>query len=329
MYSHSDRSQNSTETIPTPQLATELLEEELKMKVMSIERFTTGLSHFVYDVTTTTGDKYVVRIAHRNNENFKGALYWYPLLLSKNVPLREILYADEDGKKYGFPAMILKRLNGSDLGVIYDQLSLSQKHKIVDEIISMQSTVGTLPPISGFGYVDSHNDTSMKNNWLSVLIDKLEQAEKRIIKSDIINTKTIQQMKKALYLHQDYFEQIESVAFLDDITTKNVIVNNEGKLSGIVDVDWVTFGDPLLTVALTRMSLFAMKRDTEYTDYWLEKINPNDAQKRAMDLYTALFAIEFISEKGHKFNKAKTEPVNTRDLALLVEVFRSMIKLPL
>lgn len=44
-----------------------------------------------------------------------------------------------------------------------------------------------------------------------------------------------------------YTSEVKPTPFLDDTTTKNVIIN-DGKLSGIVDVDYVNFGDHLLTL---------------------------------------------------------------------------------
>ena len=43
-------------------------------------------------------------------------------------------------------------------------------------------------------------------------------------------------------------EAVPPLPFLDDLTTKNVLVDG-GRLSGVVDVDVVCFGDPLATPA--------------------------------------------------------------------------------
>ena len=47
---------------------------------------------------------------------------------------------------------------------------------------------------------------------------------------------------------------MEPICFLDDLTIKNVIVA-EGKLQGIVDFDWVCYGDPLYMIALTQTAV--------------------------------------------------------------------------
>jgi len=88
---------------------------------------------------------------------------------------------------------------------------------------------------------------------------------------------------------------------LDDATTKNVLVHS-GRLSGIVDVDWPCFGDPLLTLGLTRASLLAAARPLHYTDHWGQLWGLSSAKRSTVELYTALFAVDFLSSLGHAFN---------------------------
>jgi aminoglycoside phosphotransferase (APT) family kinase protein len=95
---------------------------------------------------------------------------------------------------------------------------------------------------------------------------------------------------------------IPPTAFLDDTTTKNVIVH-AGSLSGIVDTDVVCFGDPLFTLALTRLALLTHAMDVSYADDWQALLALTPAQERALALYVAVFAVGFMSEVGQRFNR--------------------------
>lgn len=92
------------------------------------------------------------------------------------------------------------------------------------------------------------------------------------------------------------------MCFLDDTTTKNVLID-QGQLSGIVDVDTVCFGDPLLTPALTQMALLKSAFDTDYISFWAEALLLNLGGRRHLALYTAIFCVIFLSELGQQFNK--------------------------
>ncbi|HEX8732709.1 MAG TPA: phosphotransferase, partial [Ktedonobacterales bacterium] len=97
--------------------------------------------------------------------------------------------------------------------------------------------------------------------------------------------------------------------FLDDTTTKNVLVH-EGALSGVVDTDYVCFGDPLFTLALTRVALFAHDLDPDYADQWEALLALDDSQRRRLAAYVAVFSLGFMSELGQRFNRDAPEPVD-------------------
>jgi hypothetical protein len=98
------------------------------------------------------------------------------------------------------------------------------------------------------------------------------------------------------------FDDVPPVPFLDDLTTKNVIVDG-GRLAGVVDVDVVCFGDPLYTPALTKVSLVAADLPTDYVDAWLSALAPDRPARTAFDVYCAVFCLDLISEVGATFNR--------------------------
>ena len=104
------------------------------------------------------------------------------------------------------------------------------------------------------------------------------------------------------------------------LTTKNVIIH-EGRLSGIVDVDMVWFGDPLFPVGLTRMALLNLDYNPDYIGYWCEHLHLGGIQRQILTAYTALFCVNFMSEIGQKFNRE--DPI-TADPAQ-VEKFYSLL----
>jgi aminoglycoside phosphotransferase (APT) family kinase protein len=106
-----------------------------------------------------------------------------------------------------------------------------------------------------------------------------------------------------------YLARVRPTALLDDTTTKNVIVN-EGRVSGIVDVDLICFGDPLFPVALTRTALVNAGQDQDYVDCWCELLALSAEQHSVLNFYTALFCVDFLGELGHRFNREGPIPVD-------------------
>lgn len=288
---------------PSEEDAERILHEALKVEVKSIRRFTTGTAHFVYDVVTTDNNKLVIRLTRPNMDYyFEGAVFWYPYLKDKGLPIATMLYHETDPKRHGFPVMILERLPGEDLGEVYEQLSIDQKHQIAREIIAIQKKVATLPQAKGFGYATKYGDSRLKRNWRQVQQDMLIRSFERVKESRIISFTLFEIMSTILDNYNSYFFRTQPTPFLDDVTTKNVLIE-KGKLSGIIDTEFICFGDSLQTLGLTKMSLVARGYDTEYTDFWEEMLGVTEEQKQIINVYMLNYCIDFISAVGQQFNK--------------------------
>jgi aminoglycoside phosphotransferase (APT) family kinase protein len=117
---------------------------------------------------------------------------------------------------------------------------------------------------------------------------------------------------------------VAPVAFLDDTTTKNVIVH-DGALSGVVDTDLVCFGDPLFTLALTRLALLAHAMDSDYADHWRDLLALDAVRQRALMVYTAVFCVGFMSEIGQRFNRDEPPPIDHAYLRRLEHILDDLL----
>ncbi len=179
--------------------------------------------------------------------------------------------------------------------------------------MAIQRAVGELPHGPGFGYAASYDDPALHGTWIDVLLDQLGQARGRIEAVGAVSSDCVDRIEDRVASHRPLLDAVRPVCFLDDTTTKNVLVEG-GRLSGIVDVDTVCFGDPLLTPALTLMALLDAGHDTDYITYWVDELQINDRQRRLLDLYTALFCVVFLSELGVRFNQSMTPAVDLADI---------------
>lgn len=96
-------------------------------------------------------------------------------------------------------------------------------------------------------------------------------------------------------LARPYLEDIEPVCFLDDLTTKNVMVHN-GALTGVVDFDCVCYGDPMFQVGLTAASVAAgyTSRCRFYIDELIRFSRPSAKERVMIELYQAVFLVNFL-----------------------------------
>lgn len=277
-----------------------IVSDKLSEKTVSAERFSTGYCHFVFDVKTESSKNFVVRIARPENRNLlEGAVFWSKLLRPKKVPLPEIFAADLMAE---FPYLILERLPGKDLWQVYPELSKSEKKALAIEMTELQEIAAALPKAECFGYLEKYTSDSGCRTWFDVLLKYLDRSRGRIKNAGLFDSEIVNRVEKIARNYEGYFSKIEPVPFFDDITTKNVIVN-KGKLSGIVDVDWMCFGDSIQTIALTQTALLASDCDTDYIEFWCDAMKLDAVQRRVLNLYSAMCCVDFMSEIGQTFNK--------------------------
>ncbi len=304
----------------TEQEAKRIVETRFKQPIRSISRFQTGLCHYVYDIVTGDGQKVVARLAQPGNEAaLEGAVYWSERLRPEGVPLPELLGYDLTRQEFPHAYILLERLPGKDLGEIYPGLSAAEKDRIAGEVARIQAIVGRFPVGPGYGFATSYQ-ANLKASWTEVVLGNLERSRMLLEQAAIFKTEVVDRVQNRLARFESYFAKILPTPFLDDTTTKNVIIH-EGRLSGIVDVDMVCFGDPLFTVGLTRMALLNLDYNPDYIGYWSEHLHLGEMQRQILTAYTALFCVNFMSEIGQKFNRE--DPI-TADPAQ-VEKFYSLL----
>jgi len=309
--------------MPTPDQARALCQQLLGIPVVHISRFPTGLCHHVYDVALADGRKVVVRIASAETRSeLAGGIYWSSLLRPRDVPLPALLHADATAHPFAY--MLLERLPGTDLGNVYPALSPNQKRSLADRLASIQTAVGLLPPGRGYGYVHHYDGPFPHSSWHDVLESQLARSRQWLAFPKIIDVPQVAQLAARLAQHEDYFRTIAPTPFLEDITTKNVLIA-DGVLSGIVDVDELCFGDPLYVLALTRMALLARGFSTDYIDYWKEALGVSARQSEILDLYTALHCLSFLGEMGQKFNQEAPPAVDTTQVARLLSILDNLL----
>jgi aminoglycoside phosphotransferase (APT) family kinase protein len=290
--------------MPDEKLIRRVAHDFAQEEIQSIKRFPTGLVHYVYDVVTKGNRRFVVRVAAPENRSLlESGVYWSKKLRPLGVPLPEILYVETGAD---IPYVVLERVAGKDLGEVYSALTSTEKREIAASVNDVQQRVSRLPSGSGFGFVSSYESGFPASSWSAVVDRSLARTRRRIESACIVDASFVEAIEAVVPLFDHYFNRIQPTPFLDDITTKNVMIS-DGRLTGVVDVDQVCFGDPIFTIALTRMALMSTGAKLDYVEYWCDRIQATRAQRSALSLYSGVFCIDFMSEIGQRFNKDNVE----------------------
>ena len=295
---------------------TQICNDVFHAKPTEIIRNTVGLAGYVYTVVFND-TKYVIKISDDKNL-ILGSTYWLNKVKDLDIPAPCVIAENLVNAPYYF---VMSFIPGKDLGLVYSSLLKSEKKIIAKKIIGFQKEIKKLPMAKGFGSLNSYEDSeNICSSWEESLLNDINRAEEAIINNGIFSVEYVLKLKKIVPYFKEYFNSIKPEPFLDDITTKNVLIH-EGKLSGIIDLDWISFGDEVLFLGLVTMALLSMKADLDYADYLKDEMNLNEMQERALKFYVLIFCVIFMSEKGMCFNQAEPMKVSEEDKMLLQEIF--------
>lgn len=280
-----------------------IFENSTKRNVVQIERCSVGIANYVYIVSTVT-DKFILRCS-RDENAYQDTVYWLNRLSVCEIPIPIIL---SQGKYRDYSYLILSYIRGDDIGNVYSRLNDSEKKQIAREVVEIQRKVSELDIPTDAGWT-----------WNSVINETLDRAEERIKGKHYFDIDKVYIIKELQQEIREYLDRVRPIPYLDDISTKNLLIY-EGKLSGVIDIDWMGFGDMLTFAAMTKVALLNMDLDTKYVDYLLDEFHPNAIEYRAFVFYCLMYCVDFMGERGMRFLD-KTIPVNENVIQRLNEIF--------
>lgn len=289
---------------PTAEDARRVTAEALGIEAVSARRFTTGLHHFVYEVTLTDGRTVAMRMTRPSEARFmRSAVALSRQLRPLGVPLPELLAADVDA---AFPWMLLQRLPGRDLGDVVATLSATSLKHVAERVAAAQRIAATTPSAGRYGFSPTPEGAPF-GSWSEVIAADIERSRGRIASAGMFDLAVIEPLERKVSSYRAELDAVAATPFLHDTTTKNVIVTDDGEFSGIVDVDDLCYGDPRFVPALTHVAL----RDVpvNYVDHLMQAAGWTDDS--LYRLYIAVIFLGFMSEHGQRFND--NEPTSSSE----------------
>lgn len=269
----------------------------------SITRCGVGLGNYVYAIADRDR-KYIFRCSPQP-EAYANTIHWLDRLAELDIPAPRIL---AQGRLKEFDWLILSYIDGEELGTIYPQLSQEEKRTIAKEITSIQKRVAELALSVDSGW-----------SWRNFVLEMLDRAEYRIRQSGYFDPEIVTQLRELLPQLDSYFAAIRPIPYLDDISSKNLIIQN-GHVAGIIDVDWIGKGDSLTFAALTNMALLDMEYDTQYVSFLLDEMQLTPPQHKAFLFYTLMYCVDFMGERGMQF-VGRTVPVTPDIISKLNRIY--------
>ena len=252
---------------------------------------TFGHSSVSYEVTLP--ERALIVRTNANPKVFSGTAHNLSTLRELGLPVSKLVFNDLTQTRYPAAYMVLEKIPGRDLRYELGTMTTAQKKRLAGQIVGYQRRVTTLPPGDGLGYV-SIGEVAPFSTWRELVGSEIR---KDLPPNPEPHPAGWRDRVFALTERfTPYLEQVSPTCFLDDLTTKNVIVEH-GELRGLIDFDTVCYGDPLWTLGLTAAAI-VLDVGPEHLDYVEELCRAyglDDVKQRVVSLYAALFALTFLA----------------------------------
>ena len=282
----------------------ELFETHLQRIPQNVQRCAVGIANQVY-IVECGNEKYIFRCSEEQNA-YVDTIHWLTKLAVLDIPIPKVLFHGTYGT---YSYLGLNYIEGEDIGLVYEKLTKAEKQRIAKDVMEIQRKVSSLQ-------IKHDKDAWC---WNAVVNELLDRAELRITQNGYFDAAKVTRLKESIYLLEKYFSNIKPVPYLDDISTKNLLIH-EGRVSGVIDIDWMGEGDNLTFIAMTYIALRNMDCETDYVDYLLAERGCNDLERKAFLFYSLMYCVDFMGERGMQFGDKKIE-VNEQVIHRLNQIY--------
>jgi aminoglycoside phosphotransferase (APT) family kinase protein len=263
----------------------------IKMKV--------GLDNEVFQVEVKN-ESYIVRLNSRNS--IKGSSKFIPLFASLGIKVPRMIAEDYTKEFIPFNYQILEKLEGTDIGNVVSTLTEEQLDGIAENLVKIIRKLKVLPTNGSFGYVGiEEKEEKLQPTQLDFINGMLQMVKDRNAKTGVVKKEYIEFFEELIADNSEYFKNVVSEFYYDDMSSKNVIIHN-GQFNGLVDLDGVSYGDCLEAVGRIKACWPGTSYGNYYSETFMKKLDLTEEQRRIVTMYAFFNRIFWLSEIGVQFN---------------------------
>jgi Ser/Thr protein kinase RdoA (MazF antagonist) len=270
--------------------AAEVAQAALKTGVHHVSRQTlTQSGNAIFRVQLADGRAAAVRINPRRGI-FGYTQHNFDALRTLGLPVPNVLASGATAAQGSF--IILEWVPGQGLQYELASMSAQQMTRIAETVSDYQKRVASLPESRGFGWAPIRRHATAAQ-WTEIFgLPSSEEPPDDAPALEHVRAR-LRALRRSV---EPYFASLRPTCFLDDMTVKNVLVEH-GDLQGIIDVDFVCYGDPLMTIGTTLAHIAADVGEAGrfYGEELLRCAAPSRDAQRAIYFYSSLWMTGFLA----------------------------------
>lgn len=265
-----------------------------------IKRMTIGICNEVYAVGLS--DKEVIVRLSEHDKFLMGSHDHIPQFKALGIKVPDILAEDYSKVLIPLAYQIQSKIEGCDLGEVITMLTDHQLKVLAQEIAKVFDKVKTIPTNGKFGVIWGGGDHELSDTWTERMRIWIDESTEHGKKTGVMDGHLAAVAERLYSTYKSYFDSIKAVTYYGDICSKNVMINN-GVLSGLVDLDGLTQGDPLEAVGRIRLSWYGTHYGEVYSQALMDEMALTGEQRKIVTMYALLNQISWTCNNGIQFNQ--------------------------
>jgi aminoglycoside phosphotransferase (APT) family kinase protein len=270
--------------------ATALVQAALQVAPATVQCQTlTESGNAVFRADLADGRVVVLRVSPRAG-TFTGTAANLDILRSLGLPVQTVLATGPT--ELGGSFIILDWLPGRDLLFELARMSRPEMTRMAETVTDFQQRIGTLPHGSGFGWAPIGMRPAF-TRWTDIFGPPATAPAARDASPLERMRDRLRPLRQAL---EPVFASRQPVCFVDEFILKNILVE-AARLRGLIDLDYVCYGDPLFSVGVTLATVAAEVGEPGrfYGEELVRCWAPDADGLRAIRFYSALWGLGLLS----------------------------------
>ena len=277
----------------------QIMQKEFATVPGRIERMTNGICNEVY-LVESGGREVIVRL-HTEPRYLLGSHNHIPLFKSKGIPVPDILAEDYSKSVIPFAYQVQSKIDGRDIKDVIGTLSDDELRAVGAEIANVFRQLSGAANNGKFGVLWG-DDKDLVDSWSA----EVARVTKIVIgwgtKTGVLDAELEEILRFINSEYTGYFDSVRPYTYFGDIAGKNVLIN-EGRFSGLVDLDSLAQGDPLEAIGRIKASWYGTHYGGVYANAIMDELNLAPAQRKIVTMYAVLNRTFWTLENGVRFNK--------------------------
>ncbi|MBN2011941.1 phosphotransferase [candidate division KSB1 bacterium] len=166
-----------------------------------------------------------------------------------SLPVPAILVYDNSRTLINRDFLIMEHLTGTPLSESY--VSPADQDKVYEQVGRYLKELHTHCTTTQYGYLGEHKCMKPASTWKDAFHVMWNKLVDDITKCNVYDFREADCARQALELHQPIFKRDVSASLLHmDIWGQNILIDNNSKITGILDWDRALWGDPEIEFAV-------------------------------------------------------------------------------